>query len=141
MRYAGTPETNRLHPVFDPPDEEKVTRCRNRACILWHDIDDGICLSTTCIREPPYVANASREVRGASPRTSPPPCSASDGVWWCNSHQRQATHTDAKGRHCCNPKLGGILLPCNVVFAPMSIGPDEPNNGVTGVTTAGRNVP
>jgi len=59
-------------------------------------------------------------------RTSPPPCSASEGVWWCNSHQRQATHTDQQGRRCCEPALGGILLPCNVVFAPMQI-VDEPN--------------
>ena len=44
-----------------------------------------------------------------------------EGVWWCNSHKRQATHTDAHGRRCCDPALGGILLPCNVVFAPMSI--------------------
>jgi len=34
-------------------------------------------------------------------------------IWWCNSHQRQATHIDWKqGKWVCDPKLGGILLPC-----------------------------
>lgn len=38
------------------------------------------------------------------------------GVWWCNSHGREATHKDRRGRKCCDPKLGGIMLPCEVVF-------------------------
>jgi len=41
-------------------------------------------------------------------------------LWWCNSHQRQATHIQYhKGYrtllHCCDPKLGGIMLPCDAV--------------------------
>lgn len=31
-------------------------------------------------------------------------------LFWCNAHQRQAANAKA-----CNPKLGGILLPCHVV--------------------------
>jgi hypothetical protein len=38
-------------------------------------------------------------------------------LWWCKSHRREATHvwTDENGnrRICCDPKLGGIMLPCN----------------------------
>lgn len=33
-------------------------------------------------------------------------------LWWCNSHGRKATHVNHLGNHCCDPKLGGILLPC-----------------------------
>ena len=39
--------------------------------------------------------------------------------WYCNSHQRQATHIltrwpgDAK--HCCKPGLGGVMIPCECV--------------------------
>ena len=36
-------------------------------------------------------------------------------LWWCNSHGRRATWVDGMGRRCCDPKLGGILLPCRVV--------------------------
>ena len=36
-------------------------------------------------------------------------------IWWCNSHNRIATHLDDKSRHCCNPNLGGILIPCRCV--------------------------
>ena len=43
------------------------------------------------------------------------------GMWWCNSHQREATHTDANGEHRCDSALGGITLPCSVVFANMRI--------------------
>jgi hypothetical protein len=39
--------------------------------------------------------------------------------WWCTTHKRIATYvwTSTGQRHrglmrCCNPKLGGILLPC-----------------------------
>lgn len=44
-----------------------------------------------------------------------------DGVWWCNSHQRKAEYISLKegylihNEHCCNPRLGGILLPCNCI--------------------------
>lgn len=47
-------------------------------------------------------------------KTKPDP----DGMWWCNAHKREATHV-RNGRPCCDPKLGGILLPCMVVFVPM----------------------
>lgn len=33
---------------------------------------------------------------------------------WCNSHNRIATHIDKDGKRCCDPSLGGILLPCSV---------------------------
>jgi hypothetical protein len=33
-------------------------------------------------------------------------------LWWCNTHGRRATAVDSRGRHCCDPRLGGILLPC-----------------------------
>lgn len=40
-------------------------------------------------------------------------------LWWCNSHQRRATHIrerdDGVKRHVCNPSLPGILLPCVVI--------------------------
>ncbi len=36
-------------------------------------------------------------------------------LWWCNSHGRKATHVDEDGRHRCDPKLGGIMLPCMAV--------------------------
>lgn len=35
-------------------------------------------------------------------------------LWWCNSHQRRATHLWRGERHC-DPNLGGILLPCRAV--------------------------
>lgn len=35
-------------------------------------------------------------------------------LWWCNSHRRRATHI-FKDRHCCNPNLGGIMIPCQCV--------------------------
>lgn len=38
----------------------------------------------------------------------------SDTVWWCESHQRVATHIAGDGRRHCDPALGGITLPCNV---------------------------
>ncbi len=43
------------------------------------------------------------------------------GTWWCNSHCRVATHLKQNGEHCCEPGLGGILLPCFAVFAPMTV--------------------
>ena len=37
-------------------------------------------------------------------------------LYWCNSHQREATHFDFYyNQFECDPTLGGILLPCNVV--------------------------
>lgn len=40
-------------------------------------------------------------------------------LWWCNTHRREATHIHRKTygdtveiRHCCDPKLGGIMIPC-----------------------------
>ena len=38
------------------------------------------------------------------------------GTFWCKSHRREATHIGRDGRRECDPKLGGILLPCDVVF-------------------------
>ena len=42
-----------------------------------------------------------------------------DELWWCNSHGRRATYiwwNDYHPKtHCCDPKLGGILLPCTCV--------------------------
>jgi hypothetical protein len=46
---------------------------------------------------------------------------ASGELWWCNSHRRRATHLllrdgfDLSESHCCDPNLGGILLPCMCV--------------------------
>lgn len=37
-----------------------------------------------------------------------------DGKHWCQTHNREATHMD-RGRHCCDPTLGGILAVCQVV--------------------------
>ena len=37
------------------------------------------------------------------------------GRYWCKSHQREATHK-INDRHVCDPSLGGITLPCFVVF-------------------------
>lgn len=43
-------------------------------------------------------------------------------LWWCNSHARRATflttrYVDSPNNwmHVCDPKLGGILLPCQTV--------------------------
>lgn len=34
--------------------------------------------------------------------------------WWCKTHQREARHFDEKRGWICDPKLGGILMPCDV---------------------------
>lgn len=34
--------------------------------------------------------------------------------WWCNTHQRPATCI-IEGKHRCDPRLGGIMLSCDVV--------------------------
>jgi len=44
-----------------------------------------------------------------------------EGMWWCNTHQREATYIDKRGEHCCHPRKGGIAFPCSVVFAQMEI--------------------
>ncbi len=36
-------------------------------------------------------------------------------LYWCNSHEREATARDKDGKPRCDPSLGGILLPCFVV--------------------------
>ena len=36
-------------------------------------------------------------------------------LWWCNIHRRQATYVRNETYHCCDPKLGGIMIPCNCV--------------------------
>jgi hypothetical protein len=42
--------------------------------------------------------------------------------WWCKIHQRPAEfiRTDvpnAPTKRCCDPNLGGIMLPCEAVLA------------------------
>lgn len=32
--------------------------------------------------------------------------------FYCNTHKREATHTNSLGRPCCDPKLGGISIGC-----------------------------
>lgn len=38
---------------------------------------------------------------------------------WCNTHQRRATayerHGKDLGRPCCDPKIGGVMMPCVTV--------------------------
>lgn len=41
------------------------------------------------------------------------------GGWWCDTHRRVATHVrhfnnSRSSERCCNPKLGGIMIPCVV---------------------------
>ena len=41
-------------------------------------------------------------------------------LWWCNSHGRVATYIQMYSytklqKPCCDPKLGGIMLPCSCV--------------------------
>jgi len=38
----------------------------------------------------------------------------SPGLWWCHSHGREATDVRSDGERRCNPRLGGIMLPCHV---------------------------
>jgi hypothetical protein len=49
--------------------------------------------------------------------------SPEQGTWWCNAHQREATYLSWDGRRKCDPKLGGIMLPCEVVFVEAKITP------------------
>jgi hypothetical protein len=44
--------------------------------------------------------------------------------WWCKPHKREADHvrlTPHQVRVVCDPKLGGILLPCDCLV----IGTDD----------------
>lgn len=45
------------------------------------------------------------------------------GSWRCKTHKRAATHmalrADGTKRHCCDPKLGGILLACDCEKVPI----------------------
>lgn len=43
------------------------------------------------------------------------------GIWWCNTHGREASYVNAKGEHTCPPHSGGIMIPCFAVFAPMTV--------------------
>lgn len=36
-------------------------------------------------------------------------------LWWCNSHGRRAEYLLKKKYHVCDPKLGGIMIPCIAV--------------------------
>ena len=36
-------------------------------------------------------------------------------LWWCNVHNRIATYMLRNTRHCCDPSLSGIMIPCNCV--------------------------
>lgn len=39
-------------------------------------------------------------------------------VYWCLTHDREATHVKENGMPCCDPKLCGIAISCqNVVEA------------------------
>jgi len=37
-------------------------------------------------------------------------------LYWCNTHERRATHVmyrpGCRGSVCCDPTLGGIMIPC-----------------------------
>ena len=55
--------------------------------------------------------------------TPDPQYRTEEGIWWCNSHGRAATHVKPDGDHCCAPRLGGIMIPCFTVFAPMTVEP------------------
>lgn len=74
-------------------------------------------------------AKARQEFAAMAREPQPPPVTYrrekyknARGIYWCNVHQRPATYSQSSdGRRCCNPNLGGILVPCDVVFAPMRI--------------------
>lgn len=42
-----------------------------------------------------------------------------DEYWWCNVHERRATHIlqreGMEDHHDCDPDLGGITMPCRCV--------------------------
>lgn len=33
-------------------------------------------------------------------------------TYWCDTHNRKATHINSLVEPCCDPKLGGIMMPC-----------------------------
>ena len=33
-------------------------------------------------------------------------------TYWCDTHKRKATHINSRVEACCDPKLGGIMMPC-----------------------------
>ena len=37
------------------------------------------------------------------------------GQYWCKTHNRDATHRKDDGSYVCDPKLGGIAMPCKDV--------------------------
>lgn len=43
------------------------------------------------------------------------------GTYWCNVHRREATYVREDGAHTCRPHQGGIMIPCDVVLAPMTV--------------------
>jgi len=43
------------------------------------------------------------------------------GTWWCGVHNRHATHVDERGKRYCNPRLGGIMIPCMAELVPALI--------------------
>lgn len=43
------------------------------------------------------------------------------GTWWCGAHNRCATHVDEKGNRHCDPRLGGIMIPCMAELVPALI--------------------
>lgn len=43
------------------------------------------------------------------------------GTWWCHPHHRPATAFRKDGTVCCDPKLGGITMPCQVQFLPLEV--------------------
>jgi len=34
--------------------------------------------------------------------------------YFCDTHNRKATHINKQGDHVCDPSLGGITMPCHV---------------------------
>lgn len=53
-----------------------------------------------------------REIEEVSGITRKP---LTQSKWWCNSHGRETTYINEYGNRCCDPRLGGILLPCSVI--------------------------
>ena len=64
---------------------------------------------------------------------------SSDGVWWCKTHHRFATHIRRREedngnlidtiRHC-DPSLAGITMPCDCFF----LKPEKPMNTIQKLT-------
>lgn len=50
------------------------------------------------------------------PESQNPVNEESEQFWWCNVHKRRATYFyDSIVYVRCDPKLGGIMLPCQCV--------------------------